>query len=684
MSKIDHYPLLSKFSKNILFTIFDFLPTETVFLNLGLINKLFYFKAKDYQKIARTVELKCMNYPLAPIFPYIENLVFHMVNTIKEIKIKLPYTLVNLKFLGNPPPKLMIESFPSSLQSFKHSSYENQDNRFNNIYLSSLQTRTLKVLKVYKSADFGVLTYLENNRLTHLEEIYLPLGCNLDEATISLLLSNERLKNVSFCHALTERSDCVINGLYLLSQIKSLVKLTLPGCCMNSESGLDKVIRALPNLRVLKFSLYLTKCSVQNHIELLNNLSGIGLKKICTSVFFNDNSQDFISFFTNFLKAFPLLEVFKMFIDGVFISGHAYEVIRLCKEHQFLYKFNGLPLKLLEDSKATCITLYEDLLKTKSNDTSNWDLTMEIFYNYSYSLENMRELRIKPIRSAAICIYPNKIIEKIRMLGYFTDMQQYFKIPKWAFPHVLMIIRGSPELRSLKLEAIHNSRKIFDILEECTYLDEYEGPFSADLLQKVNFKSIKLNMRDKIIGNLDIFDVLKNPYVEKFSLKQASFIYEDRKLYFTLSPNLRELNLLRIHAKLEFLNSLIDAFKNNSLTTVCLDFDFLSLADINRFISSLQYLLNIEILNLHISNSVFLYNNGGEHTALIIFLENNIRASQQLKEFSLYINPTPHCDQKILYYNFLKQLSQSHPLLTKLYGISCQSFDMSCFRSIFT
>ncbi|OMJ92475.1 hypothetical protein SteCoe_4820 [Stentor coeruleus] len=508
MEKINYYSFLRVVSKNILFTIFDFLSTETVFLSLGLINKHFHTKTKDYQKIARTAELKYTNYPLSPIFPFIENLVFHITSTIKEISISLPSTLVNLKLLGNSPSKFTLESIPNNLQSFKHSSYENQDCQSNKIYLNSLQNRTLKVLKIYKIFNFEVLTYLETNRLTHLEEIYLPLKCNLDENTISLLLPNERLKKLSFGHALTERDDCVISGLYLLSYFKSLANLTLPGFCMNSESGLDKVIRALPNLRVLKFSLYQTKCSVQNHIDLLNSISGIGLKKVCTSVFFNTSSEDFISFLTNFLNALPLLEVLKMYIDGILISGYVFEVIRICKEHPSLYKFNGLPIKLLADSKATSITLYEDILKTKSINPDNDDLTMEIFYSYSYSLENISELRIKPIRSAAICIYPNKITEKIRKLGYFTDMQQYFKIPKWAFLHVLMIIRRRSELRILKLETIYNDRKFFNILGECSYLEEYEGSYSANLLQNVSFKSIKLNMRDKILNNLDVFDIL--------------------------------------------------------------------------------------------------------------------------------------------------------------------------------
>lgn len=101
MERIDHYALLRKLSRNILFTIFDFLPTETVYLSLQLINNHFYEKVKNYQKIARTVELKYINYPLSPVFPCIENLVFHMANTYKQVIIKLPDTLVNLKFLGN-------------------------------------------------------------------------------------------------------------------------------------------------------------------------------------------------------------------------------------------------------------------------------------------------------------------------------------------------------------------------------------------------------------------------------------------------------------------------------------------------------------------------------------------------------------------------------------------------------
>ncbi|OMJ66822.1 hypothetical protein SteCoe_36206 [Stentor coeruleus] len=682
MERFDYYALLRKFPRNILFTIFDFLPTETVFLGLGLINKHFNSKSKDYQKVARTFELKYINYPLSPIFPCIENLVFHMVNTFKQVVVKLPETLINLKFLGNSPPGLMLQNIPNHLQSFKHSSYDIQDYRFNDIYINSLQTRTLKVLKVYKYSDVRVLTYLETSKLTNLEEIYLPLECNLDEATISLLLPNLGLKKISFGHALTERPDCIMNGLYLLCQIKTLRNLTFPGCCLGLGVELGKVIKALPNLEVIKFCMDTAKCNVENHIKLLNSLSGIPLKKICTSVIFSNTSHDFLSFFTTFLSSFPLLEVLKMYIHGILITGFASEVIRICKEHPSLYKFNGLPIKLLEDSKETSITLYEDLLKSRSINRNNGNLSMEIFYNYSHSLVNLREFKIKPIRSAAILIYINRITEKIRKIGYFTDMQQYFKIPKWAFTVVLMIIKERHEFRYLKLESIPNNNFFLNILEDCTYLEEYEGPYSADLLKKVNFKSIKLDMCDRTMYNIEIFNLLLSQHVEKFTLRKAYFENPIGERKFSLTPNLIELKLLQIKGKPEFIISLVESIKKNSLKTFCLDFSFLSHDDMNSFIPALQYLTTIEVLSLNFNNSVFNSSIDEVHIEFIRLLEKNISNCQQLKEFSLYIFPIPPQNHIGLYYSFLKQLCQSHLLLTKLYDVSSQNFDMDYFRSV--
>ncbi|OMJ69074.1 hypothetical protein SteCoe_33312 [Stentor coeruleus] len=590
MERIDYYTLLRKFSRNILFTIFDFLPTETVFINLRLINMHFYEKVKEYQKIARTVELKYMNYPLSPVFPYIENLVFHMENTYKQVVISLPDTLVNLKFLGNCPPNLKIESIPSHLQSFKHSSYEIQDHQFNNIYINSLKSRTLKILKVYKSSDVEVLTYLESNNLSQLEVIYLPIECNLDDATIFLLLSNENLKKISFGHPLTERSNCVMNGVYLLSQIKSLRNLTLPGCCLSPEVELGKLIKVLPNLQVLKFCMDTVKCNVDNHIKLLNSLSGITtLKKICTSVFFTCRSQNFMHFFRTFLNTFPSLEILKIYVDGISIIRYTSEVIRICRRHPLLYKFNGFPIKLLEDSKATSITLYEDLLKSNSGNPDHDDLTMEIFYNFNFSLENLRELRIKPIRSVAILIYIEKIIEKIRKIGYFTDMQQYFKIPKWAFTAVLMFIRERPEFKTLKIESIPNNKMFLNILEDCIYLEEYDGPYSVDLLQKVNFKSITIDMNDKTLDSIDVLKLLENQYIEKFTLRKVHIENLLGIQNFSLLPSLKELKLLRIKIKIEFINSLIEAFKNNSLTIFCIDLDFNCYSDVYSFIPALKF-----------------------------------------------------------------------------------------------
>ncbi|OMJ92463.1 hypothetical protein SteCoe_4804 [Stentor coeruleus] len=679
MENINYYDLLRKFSRNILYTIFDFLPTDTVFLSLSLINKHFNLKVKNYQKIARTVELKYMSYPLSPIFPCIENFVFHMANTYKKVILKLPDTLINLKFIGNLSPNITLEGIPSHLQSFKYSSFETQDNDLNNIYITSLKTRTLKVLKIYKRGDFEVLTYLETYRLTQFEEIYLPIECKLDEATISLLLPNERLKKVSFRNVSMTGPSCAIDGLHLLSQIKSLINLTLPGFCLDTKSGVDKVIRSLSNLQVLKFGMYNTKCSVQNHINLLNSLSAISLKKICTNVYFYSISQDFLSFFSVFLNAFPSLVVLKMCIQGISITGYICEVIRICREHPSLYKFNGFPLKLLENSKVTSITLYEDLLKGCNSNHGNF--TIENFNSYSNSLINLRELRIKPIRSAAVCIYVNKITEKIKRLGFFTDMNQYFRIPKWAFIFVLMIISGRPELKSLKLETIPSDKIFFNVLEKCTYLEEYEGNYSADLLQKVNFKSLKLDMRGKVFDNLSIFDILKNQYIEKFSLKQAIFIYPNDIIHFSLPENLKELKLIRIKVRPEFSNSLLEAFKSNFLTTVYLDFDFFSFAEMNIFIPALQYLTNIEILNLNFINLEFLSKKTNEHIGFINLLENNMRPNQKLKEFSLYLIPIP-VNEISLYYDFLIQLCSSHLLLVKLYGISSQNFDIKTLSLI--
>lgn len=269
MESINYYDLLRKFSRNILFVIFDFLPTETVFLNLGLINKHFYSKVKDYQKIARTAELNYMNYSLSPVFPYIENLIFHMVNTFKKVVVKLPDTLVNLHFFGKSPPYLILESIPSHLQSFKHTSFETQDNLFNNIFISSLQTKTLKALKVYQNFNAEILTYLDHNRLANLEEIHLPLECNLIETMISTLLPNEKLKKIRFKNAMVAEQNCVMNGLYLLCQIKSLVNIGFPGFFLNPEYGLDKIIRALPNLQVIKFYSYATKCEITHFYKLI-------------------------------------------------------------------------------------------------------------------------------------------------------------------------------------------------------------------------------------------------------------------------------------------------------------------------------------------------------------------------------------------------------------------------------
>lgn len=95
----------------------------------------------------------------------------------------------------------------------------------------------------------------------------------------------------------------------------------------------------------------------------------------------------------------------------------------------------------------------------------------------------------------------------------------------------------------------------------------------------------------------------------------------------------------------------------------------------------MQYLTNVEILNLDFSISQSKSINNEEYTIFTDFLEKNIRLSQKLKEFSLFIIPIP-LDYIDIYHDFLKQLCNTHPLLNKICNISRQHFNMNTLRLV--
>lgn len=216
------------------------------------------------------------------------------------------------------------------------------------------------------------------------------------------------------------------------SNIKSLQNLTLPDICLNPNSGHYSIIKSLPNLEVLKFSMKSEMCNIKNWYELSDNLPGIGLEKICLDVDFQFEYTYFHSDLYNFVLDFPQLEVIKLNIKCSNLVYDLCNIIYLLKFHPKLYKFNGFRYKSLDNKILTTITIYEDLLRDEYNRNN---LTLDFIHHYSRALKKYGKIKLKPIRNASIRIDIRKIIEKIKKLGYFSDLELFnnFKIPMCVF-----------------------------------------------------------------------------------------------------------------------------------------------------------------------------------------------------------------------------------------------------------
>lgn len=125
-------------------------------------------------------------------------MIIHLAETPYKITISLPNTLKNLKAYGHCS-NAVLENIPCHLQSLKHTNYE-KSYLFDDIIMESLHNKTLKVIKANVHNYCLLECYLFNSD-SNLEEIHLPLPCDIDEKIMSLILPNQNLRKISFFHS---------------------------------------------------------------------------------------------------------------------------------------------------------------------------------------------------------------------------------------------------------------------------------------------------------------------------------------------------------------------------------------------------------------------------------------------------------------------------------------------------
>jgi hypothetical protein len=538
--------MLMKFNRNILFTMFDFLPTETVFLSIALINQLLYSKVRDYLLVAETIELKDLNYPICPIFPRANNMILHITNHNKDIEICLPKTLQFLRVYYSNNSKVVVKKINAELEALSQISMIPGNSQIRISDLLENPSR-LKKIKLNTRRYDSIIDRLDIQTRNKIEELYICIP-SFPASSIMGIISCQNLQKLTICGILSVPLD-----IQLLSGLKNLtyLKLDFPNFNENCED-IDGVIKSLQNLTIFKISW---NTPYRFNIGILNSMKGKKIRKFRSDMI--ANNSDFIIFLEQLLENFPNLEAVKLKVQGLDFASinHTIEnVIALCTSHTMLNTFNGIPIKNIETGKVISIGLYESLLVTSFSWTVQVDLTLCLLHHYRSFLSKVYELKIKPIAAAYIWLYKPKLLEKIKTIGHFSDLMNEFKIPKYAFIPVFLMICDHSELTRLKLMTIHRDPVFLSAIQQCIQLQEFEGALYDFIKESRSLKKIILRSINKPIPLSYILATLKNPELESLKISPTKIMIEDEAQIVLLEREIAEIRLYDVEVSPGFIN----------------------------------------------------------------------------------------------------------------------------------
>lgn len=674
MQASNSYSLLKRFSRNILFTVFDFLCTETVFLSVSVINKLFHQKVLDYILVSQTIQVNSRHVSALSLFRHVANMTIHCVNQKVRSAVFFPSSLEHLKIYGDLDNSLALSNFPENLKSFQITSIVNSSH-VNLLYLPSLRNGTLKRLKVVKS------------NLVDVNEIYSHLQQPLEDVTLSnpfdiseqntMHLSRTQLKSLNFYGLTTENFN--ISDVSSLSSFKSLTKLHINPFFLYQDPS---VLNSLPNLTSLKFSSSSIQSTLQNHLYFLQNCT-CKLSKLRTAIYLK-YGEPLNKLLFELLGKFENLMTLKLCVYELNeneVSSLADFVINWCKTMNQLEKFNGIPVKALEFSNLASITIYEDLfispIPSKKNLDS--DLTMAILEKYKNQLGSLYEIRIKPKRSAVICIYLEKVRTKIRKFGFFTDNLNYFKYPMFSFLIVLCALRKDPEFQYLRLQTMYKSRFFMQTLNESLYLKGYEGPNCKEYLE--------------IFSNLPNFDTFSTSnlkpsdadFSENLPKALKSLTIKNSDISILSKPllkapiNLESLQLINIAVDSTVLIHFFTYLKNlKNLKSLSFSIVRFSQTDLLNLISCIGEVKQLQKLDFY---GILKVENDEQSAKLVSIVNETLHSLKNLIEVSIGVMKGNHIHLE-KFFAMLRQHLYTHPEIRKIYGISPNEFTFQYFLKI--
>ena len=694
MEEINCYSLLKKFSRNILYTIFDFLCTETVFLSVALINKLFYNKTHEYILVSHTLELADINYPYIPVFPRVVNLTIHFKSHKKVINISLHHTLENLKFYGCPSQGVTFEQHSSHLISFKfpittiyNNPYNWQINKnineIHNLFLPSYKNLTLKILK---SDTFNKDFFLQNSECNQLEEITLPYSVDFSEEFASQIINQKQLKKLMFLDASSFiNKEQKFNGYYQISEFKQLVEIRINPIVLSWNNIFINSINALPNLKSVKFNKCLTHSTLENLSFFLGCTKGRNFTKFRSAIILPKYSFDYYSVYISYIfKNFPKLESLKLLIKDIRdsdINSLAELVINECKTHETLYKFNGIPIKILEFGGIASIKLYEDLFLSSipySKEISVC-LTSKLLYHYQYKLNDLYELRIKPIGFGVINIYLPKLLKKINKQGCFSDIKMYFKYPLFSFLTILTIISAKPEFTQLRLQTACQNSHFTEVLKRCRCLNSYYGPYNESLdaalgfLPNINYLNIYSPHIPLELSKITL------PNLESLTIKNSSITCKSHTISFNSSFPIQMIEFINVKigsTEIENISKLLSTFYG--LKSLKLDINVINEADCRLFLLNLHPLQYLEVFHLTFNG---MQSNLEIQSRMLDLALEILKHFMKIKDFLFYIKSGSRFSER--YMVFIEKYLKINKTLEILYETEIKNFNKEYFKARF-
>jgi hypothetical protein len=670
-----------KFSNNVLYSMFDFLCTETVFLSVSLVNKLFYNKTKNYIKVAGTVQIKDSNYSIMPVFPLVSIMDLRLTNSNSQIHIALPVKLERITISGIYN-QLGFTQYPANLTSIKISIKNSNSNNIKNNFNPSFESGNLKKVKI---SGFGIrfsdiINVFKNKAL---EELNIFLTGN-DSIPVELISSLNSLRKLKMYRGIDS-----VDNIQVISYLKRLTDLKLYASVFNYPEIIADVINNLPNLVAIGFYPCVNYSTTGVLDCFLNSTRNTQIQRFAFTIFMSVEEQKSGKFIESISKIFikyPSLESLKMKLMNLkdeYLPSAVEGIIRLCLDHKSIYKFNGIPIKYLESRRVASIELCEDLINDynvpPAQKSSN--LTSGILVHYNSYLNDLYELRIKSLKSPIMNIYIPKLLSKITRLGFFSDALYHYKIPKFAFLIVFNLISSHKEVKALKFEKAYNDHVFFNIMQNSQYVEFFEGHINdlyLDVFLKMNLNTIVLNMMGKKLKFSNILLLISKTGITSFCIKDTNLLLDsnpDQQIVYSLET----LKLINFGFGTQ------DCMM--SMSRVILNSPFLRVLELRLrdfyessiyFFTLIKNLRSLEVFHLSLVTNIRI----NEIECFLDNLKDLLKTLKGIKDFSLSIYTNDREPNKMnLIYNFIKEYAKSTPKIERLNGIDSNLFNINWFSS---